>query len=104
MTDDQIERIFRQHRRTAGITIEEANLRIGREIERAVLAEQAEPVAFVPRCIKDCQYGVVGEFRWNELDENPFDVSNPEEWECAKLYTNPPTAPAEPKPPSTPKE
>lgn len=51
--------------------------------------EPARPVGYVPRCIADGENEVVGEFRWQEVEETPFEVRDPERWECAALYASP---------------
>jgi hypothetical protein len=57
--------------------------------------EQAQPVAYVPRAIADGEHCIVGEFRWQEVEERPFDIADPH-WECCPIYATPPTAqPAE---------
>jgi hypothetical protein len=64
------------------------SLRKRAEIEQAIrrAVDWGEPVAYVPRCIKDGQYEVDGEFRFKEIDEEPFECWNVEHWTCEPLY------------------
>jgi hypothetical protein len=52
----------------------------------------AKPAVYVPHCHMDCDSGVQGEYRFEEWDEKPFNVSDPQHWECAALYAHPPSA------------
>ena len=54
----------------------------------------AQPVAWVPRAIKDSPLAVAGEFAWDDLSEHQFQVRNTEYWECAALYASPTAQPA----------
>lgn len=47
---------------------------------------EAKAVAYVPHCFADCNDGVEGEYRFAEVSEMPFEVSDPEHWECRPLY------------------
>ncbi len=60
----------------------------------ALAAPQPEPVAYVPRCHTDGNYCIVGEYKWDEIEEKPFGLADPAHWECAALYAAPPAAPA----------
>ena len=63
-------------------------------LRSALAAPQPEPVAYVPRCHTDGNYCIVGEYKWDEIEEKPFGLADPAHWECAALYAAPPAAPA----------
>jgi hypothetical protein len=55
----------------------------------SALQKQLEPVAWLPYCHTDCEIGVEGEYRFDEISEGPFPLTDPEHWECRPLYASP---------------
>jgi hypothetical protein len=47
---------------------------------------EQDAVAWVPRAHKDTALTIEGQFAWEDLREYPFEVANPEVWECVPLY------------------
>jgi len=66
-------------------------------LREALSAPEPEPVAYVPRCRKDGERCIEGEYRWDEIEEKPFKLGDPEHWECAFLYASPPPGAEQPE-------
>jgi hypothetical protein len=46
-------------------------------------------IGYVPHCHTDGENCIVGEVRWDEVREMPFEMATPEHWECRALYFAP---------------
>ena len=50
-----------------------------------------EPVMYVARARCDSETTVAGELSLEDVSETPFDMNNPDVWECLPLYATPPS-------------